>query len=238
MAPNATMRMLALSVLHALADHWVLEHARPGLPGIQEKVDLNTSVDAVKRKMIDAAGAGKSFTSPGWLTQLGRLWGGKSVRYYPCLLHRIAQMQLALLTEHMTTNVELLPPNHMLLSHAKLGRGQHCHHPFLVLQDTPVADAKPDDIKDLLGGALFKALFKWMQESGPVYLLPTGELLSTGSTCWLLAAQHGQCARGYNQLATFSGMFDMSNIHMHIVAAVRATCGLQHPMHTTLAGIS
>lgn len=84
----------------------------------EEKVDLDTSVDAVKRKMIDAAGAGKSFTSPGWLTQLGRLWGGKS--------------------------------------------------------DTPVADAKPDDIKDLLGGALFKALFKWMQESGPVYLLPTG----------------------------------------------------------------
>ena len=44
-----------------------------------------------------------------------------------------------------------------------------------MLQDTPVADAKPDDIKDLLGGALFKALFKWMQESGPVYLLPTGD---------------------------------------------------------------
>ncbi|KAL0043106.1 hypothetical protein WJX79_009388 [Trebouxia sp. C0005] len=84
----------------------------------EEKVDLDTSVDAVKRKMIDGAGAGKSFTSPGWLTQLGRLWGGKS--------------------------------------------------------DTPIADAKPDDIKDLLGGALFKALFKWMQESGPVYLLPTG----------------------------------------------------------------
>ena len=47
-----------------------------------------------------------------------------------------------------------------------------------VPQDTPVADAKPDDIKDLLGGALFKALFKWMQESGPVYLLPTGALHS------------------------------------------------------------
>ncbi|KAF8061059.1 CYP97C1 [Scenedesmus sp. PABB004] len=42
----------------------------------------------------------------------------------------------------------------------------------------PVADAKPDDIKDLLGGALFKALFKWMQESGPVYLLPTGPVSS------------------------------------------------------------
>lgn len=58
----------------------------------EESVDLDTSVDAVKKKLIDAAGAGKSFTSPGWLTQLGRLWGGKS--------------------------------------------------------DTPVADAKPDDIKD------------------------------------------------------------------------------------------
>jgi len=87
-------------------------------------------------------------------------------------------MQLAVLTEYITT-VELLLSSHMLLSHAKMGRGQHCHHLFLMLQDTPVADAKPDDIKDLLGGALFKALFKWMQESGPVYLLPTGELLSS-----------------------------------------------------------
>lgn len=75
--------MVALSVFRAPADHWLLQHIRPGLPGIQEKVDLDTSVDAVKKKMIDAAGAGKSFTSPGWLTQLGRLWGGKSVRYYP-----------------------------------------------------------------------------------------------------------------------------------------------------------
>lgn len=73
-------------------------------------------------KLIDAAGAGASLTSPGWLTQLGRLWGGAS--------------------------------------------------------DVPVADAKPDDIKDLLGGALFKALFKWMEESGPVYLLPTGPVSS------------------------------------------------------------
>lgn len=42
----------------------------------------------------------------------------------------------------------------------------------------PVADAKPDDIKDLLGGALFQALYKWMVESGPVYLLPTGPVSS------------------------------------------------------------
>jgi carotene epsilon-monooxygenase len=45
-------------------------------------------------------------------------------------------------------------------------------------QNIPVADAKPDDIKDLLGGALFKALYKWMVESGPVYLLPTGPVSS------------------------------------------------------------
>lgn len=73
-------------------------------------------------KAIDAAGAGASFTSPGWLTELGRLWGGAS--------------------------------------------------------DVPVADAKPEDIKDLLGGALFKALYKWMMETGPVYLLPTGPISS------------------------------------------------------------
>ena len=42
-----------------------------------------------------------------------------------------------------------------------------------------MADAKAEDIQELLGGALFKALYKWMVESGPVYLLPTGqEMLS------------------------------------------------------------
>ena len=46
-----------------------------------------------------------------------------------------------------------------------------------VLQDVPVADAKPEEIKELLGGALFKALYKWMIDSGPVYLLPTGGAL-------------------------------------------------------------
>lgn len=38
----------------------------------------------------------------------------------------------------------------------------------------PVANAQYDDIKDLLGGALFLPLYKWMEESGPCYLLPTG----------------------------------------------------------------
>ena len=60
----------------------------------------------------------------------------------------------------------------------------------LTAQDTPVADAKPDDIKDLLGGALFKALYKWMVESGPVYLLPTGPASSFLVISDPAAAQH------------------------------------------------
>lgn len=90
------------------------------LLSVQENYDLDAKIDT--GKLIDAAGAGRSMFSPGWLTQLGQLWGGKS--------------------------------------------------------DVPVADAKPEDIQDLLGGALFKALFKWMLESGPVYLLPTGPISS------------------------------------------------------------
>ena len=55
-----------------------------------------------------------------------------------------------------------------------------------------MADAKPDDIKDLLGGALFKALYKWMEETGPVYLLPTG---ASGSACSMLPKKdvHASC---------------------------------------------
>ena len=45
-----------------------------------QDIDLDASVEGGMKKLIDAAGAGASFTSPGWLTQLGRLWGGKSVR--------------------------------------------------------------------------------------------------------------------------------------------------------------
>lgn len=84
--------------------------------------DEDLDVPGSGGKSIDAAGAGASWASPSWLTQLNQLWAGKG--------------------------------------------------------NVPVADAKPDDIKDLLGGALFKALFKWMNESGPVYLLPTGPVSS------------------------------------------------------------
>ena len=46
------------------------------------------------------------------------------------------------------------------------------------MQDVPVVSASPADIQELLGGALFKALYKWMLESGPIYLLPTGPVSS------------------------------------------------------------
>jgi len=42
----------------------------------------------------------------------------------------------------------------------------------------PIADAQVSDVQDLLGGALFLPLYKWMRESGPVFLLPTGPLSS------------------------------------------------------------
>ena len=44
--------------------------------------------------------------------------------------------------------------------------------------EIPVADAKLEDITGLLGGGLFQPLFKWMRESGSVYLLPTGPITS------------------------------------------------------------
>lgn len=38
----------------------------------------------------------------------------------------------------------------------------------------PVANAQLDDVTDLLGGALFLPLFKWMNEYGPIYRLAAG----------------------------------------------------------------
>ncbi|XP_062006489.1 carotene epsilon-monooxygenase, chloroplastic isoform X1 [Rosa rugosa] len=38
----------------------------------------------------------------------------------------------------------------------------------------PVASAKLDDVSDLLGGALFLPLFKWMNQYGPIYRLAAG----------------------------------------------------------------
>jgi hypothetical protein len=54
----------------------------------EEDYDLTVPMEAGLKKLIDSEGAGKSSISPGWLTQLGRLWGGKSVsvRYSNILL--------------------------------------------------------------------------------------------------------------------------------------------------------
>ncbi|KAK9158718.1 hypothetical protein Scep_005292 [Stephania cephalantha] len=38
----------------------------------------------------------------------------------------------------------------------------------------PIANAKLDDVSDLLGGALFLPLFKWMNDYGPIYRLAAG----------------------------------------------------------------
>ncbi|KAF6134369.1 hypothetical protein GIB67_005761 [Kingdonia uniflora] len=38
----------------------------------------------------------------------------------------------------------------------------------------PIASAKLDDVSDLLGGALFLPLFKWMNMYGPIYRLAAG----------------------------------------------------------------
>ncbi|GLT25770.1 hypothetical protein SLA2020_008790 [Shorea laevis] len=38
----------------------------------------------------------------------------------------------------------------------------------------PIASAELDDVSDLLGGALFLPLFKWMNEYGPIYRLAAG----------------------------------------------------------------
>ncbi|KAF3336102.1 Carotene epsilon-monooxygenase [Carex littledalei] len=40
--------------------------------------------------------------------------------------------------------------------------------------DFPIANAKLDDVSDLLGEALFLPLYKWMMENGPVYRLAAG----------------------------------------------------------------
>ena len=38
----------------------------------------------------------------------------------------------------------------------------------------PIASAKLEDVSDLLGGALFLPLFKWMNDYGPIYRLAAG----------------------------------------------------------------
>ena len=81
-----------------------------------------------------------------------------------------------------------MPVAEAMLSHYLAGADCSLSGMF-PMQDVPVADAKPEDIQDLLGGALFRALYKWMEETGPVYLLPTGARSSTAASSAALGAQ-------------------------------------------------
>ena len=67
-----------------------------------------------------------------------------------------------------------------------------------------MADAKAEDIQELLGGALFKALYKWMVESGPVYLLPTGTTRLSVLSCCQACAMHADSEPGFVQPALSS----------------------------------
>ena len=99
-----------------------------------EEVGEEEELYVPEEPVIDTEGAGKTFISPKWLTELGRLWGGKS--------------------------------------------------------DVPVCEAAPDDVKDLLGGALFQALYRWMLTTGSIYLLPTGPISSFLIVSEPAAAKH------------------------------------------------
>ncbi len=246
------------------------------LPCVQEEYDLDQKIDT--GKLIDSAGAGRSMFSPGWLTQLNQLWGGKSVgalgreslgpaawamgaepsaddsvciaaavpcmqtmwllvdvacvccqllllcllpaaamccqrvRHRPpactrllCIACFNCRTCLRLVLSRRTSMlcriscraaaqllVKTLPtcvlncrtclwPTPSLRTSRTCCAGRRnalTLHSLsaLSVQNVPVANAKPEDIQDLLGGALFKALYKWMLESGPVYLLPTGRI--------------------------------------------------------------
>eukprot|EP01018_Ginkgo_biloba_P020263 Gb_11858 [translate_table: standard] len=64
----------------------------------------------------------------------------------------------------------------------------------------PVASAKLDDVTDLLGGALFLPLFKWMKECGPVYRLAAGPrnfvVISDPAAAKHVLRNYGKYAKG------------------------------------------
>ncbi|RRT69572.1 hypothetical protein B296_00037272 [Ensete ventricosum] len=70
--------------------------------------------------------------------------------------------------DNTTTNGSWVSPDWLtsLVRSLALGRGDD--------SGIPIANAKLEDVSDLLGGALFLPLFKWMLEYGPVYRLAAG----------------------------------------------------------------
>ncbi|KAF5750448.1 carotene epsilon-monooxygenase chloroplastic [Tripterygium wilfordii] len=64
----------------------------------------------------------------------------------------------------------------------------------------PVASAKLEDVSDLLGGALFLPLFKWMNEYGPIYRLAAGPnnfvVVSDPAIAKYVLRNYGKYAKG------------------------------------------
>lgn len=75
---------------------------------LQEEYDLNQKIDT--GKLIDSAGAGRSMFSPGWLTQLNQLWGGKSVRGDAYGLHMVSCMNGLLFMHEQQTCLPVCMP--------------------------------------------------------------------------------------------------------------------------------
>lgn len=91
-----------------LVAHWTPRHAcaiqhKLGNGFLQETYDLDAPLDETSKKLIDAAGAGQSNMSPGWLTELGRLWGGTSVT---CCTGTCTGSSLSLSPFHLLANMQ------------------------------------------------------------------------------------------------------------------------------------
>lgn len=140
----------------------------PAMPcSPQETYDLDAPLDETSRKLIDASGAGRSNMSPGWLTELGRLWGGTSVRaprefgcsVYPCQYQYQYQHQyqyqcrwriLAAVLSLLSCNDRERNPESRESEKGPLINATREPNPKAVIQDVPVADAKPEQSKELL----------------------------------------------------------------------------------------
>eukprot|EP00967_Tisochrysis_lutea_P121001 scaffold198942_cov19-Tisochrysis_lutea.AAC.3 len=127
-------------------------------------------------KSIDAAGAGKSSISPAWLTQLNMLWSGKG------------QAKQATLPEIKTSGVG--SSGKAVVVHRLMVQMILAQPPNLVsgqLHSLPHLDGF-SIVALVMSSVLFTkacckalsrhALYKWMTETGPVYLLPTGPVSS------------------------------------------------------------
>jgi len=130
----------------------------------QETYDLDAPLDETSRKLIDAAGAGRSNMSPGWLTELGRLWGGTSVRApreFGCSVSPCRQVSLpksrmcrrrilAAVLSLLSCDDRERNPETRESEKGPLINATREPNPKEDIRDVPVADAKPEQSKELL----------------------------------------------------------------------------------------